>query len=124
MVGAGAVCGCMAIAAADPATPGGVIPVCPTKALLGINCPGCGSMRMIQALTQLRFDDALRYNALGLLFVILLIWAWIAWLGKTLGKRIPDILQHRRAPQVIFVLVAIWFIVRLLPFEPFASLQV
>lgn len=81
-------------------------------------------MRMIQALTQLRFDDALRYNALGLLFVILLIWAWIAWLGKTLGKRIPDILQHRLAPQVIFVLVAIWFIVRLLPFEPFASLQV
>ncbi|QMV86198.1 DUF2752 domain-containing protein [Corynebacterium hindlerae] len=123
-VGATAVCGCVAVAVADPETPGGVIPVCPTKALLGINCPGCGSMRMIQCLTQLRFSDALRYNALGLLFVLILIWAWVAWLGKTCGKKIPDFLQWKHAPVVVGVLIAVWFVIRVLPFEPFRSLQV
>lgn len=39
LVAAGAVCGCAALAVADPTTPGGPTPVCPTKALLGITCP-------------------------------------------------------------------------------------
>lgn len=114
----------MAVAAADPATPGGVIPVCPTKAVLGINCPGCGSMRMIQCLTQLRFSDAVRYNAMGLFFVLLLIWSWVAWLAKTCGKELPDWLHWRFAPHFVLVLTSIWFIVRLLPFEPFVQLRV
>lgn len=81
-------------------------------------------MRMIQSITQLRLNDAIGYNALGFVFVLLLIWAWIAWLAKTLGKKLPDPLNHKYAPHVIGALVAVWFVVRLLPFEPFVSLQV
>ncbi|WP_236684275.1 DUF2752 domain-containing protein [Corynebacterium epidermidicanis] len=114
----------MAIAAADPTTPGGVIPVCPTKALLGINCPGCGAMRMIQCLTQFRFADAVRYNALAVLFTVLLLWAWLAWLLKTLGKTMPNWTGWKWSPHVVGVLTAVWFVVRLLPFEPFAQLRV
>ncbi|MEJ5928034.1 DUF2752 domain-containing protein [Corynebacterium sp. H128] len=114
----------MAIAAADPATPGGVIPVCPTKALLGINCPGCGSMRMIQCISQLRFNDALRYNALGFLFVLLLAWSWGAWMLRTRGFMVADWLNWRFAPQFVLVLTIAWFVIRLLPFEPFLHLRV
>lgn len=81
-------------------------------------------MRMIQAITQLRFSDALRYNALGLAFVVVLVWTWGAWLAQTLGKKTPNPLHHRLAPQAVLVLVTLWFIIRLLPFEPFVSLQV
>ncbi|HEY0229106.1 MAG TPA: DUF2752 domain-containing protein, partial [Mycobacterium sp.] len=41
---------CVAIWIGDPTTPHGPLPVCPTEALLGIDCPGCGSLRMLYSL--------------------------------------------------------------------------
>lgn len=123
-VGTASICACATIAAADPETSGGVIPPCPTKALLGINCPGCGAMRMIQCLTQGRLIDALRYNAIGLVFVFVLLWSLAAWLARTLGKDVPDLLAWRFAPHMVGVITMVWFIIRLLPFEPFMHLRV
>ena len=34
--------GCAGVWLGDPTTPGGVLPVCPFKALTGLDCPGCG----------------------------------------------------------------------------------
>lgn len=81
-------------------------------------------MRMIQSITQLRLFDAIAYNALGFLFILLLIWAWVVWLAKTFGRKWPDPLKHTYAPHVVGALTAVWFVIRLLPFEPFVSLQV
>ncbi|WP_131724959.1 DUF2752 domain-containing protein, partial [Mycobacteroides abscessus] len=48
---AGAVAaGCAAVWFGDPTTPGGVLPVCPLKALTGLDCPGCGGLRMVYSL--------------------------------------------------------------------------
>jgi hypothetical protein len=58
--------GCAVVWLGNPAVPGGILPVCPTKALFGIDCPGCGSLRMINSLLHLDLTEALRYNALGL----------------------------------------------------------
>ncbi|WP_296110916.1 DUF2752 domain-containing protein [uncultured Corynebacterium sp.] len=123
-VGAASVCACCAIAATDPQTPGGVIPECPTKALFGFNCPGCGSMRMIQSLVQGDFGAALHYNAVGILAVILLIWSWLAWTARSWGKRIPNWEHFRHAPMVVGIVIGLWFIARILPFSPFIELRV
>src|ERR1700743_2651601 len=70
---------CAAIWVGDPTTPHGPLPVCPTKALLGIDCPGCGTLRMLYSLMHGDVLAAARFNALGLVAVMLLIWAYGVW---------------------------------------------
>lgn len=117
-------CAGVLIAAADPETPGGIIPVCPTKALCGFNCPGCGSMRAISSLMQGRFLDALHYNALALIALLFLFWAWLVWAAKPWGVRLPHWKNYRYASVITGVVIALWFIIRLIPIEPFLSLRV
>jgi Protein of unknown function (DUF2752) len=116
---------CAAIWAGDPTTPNGPLPVCPTKALLGIDCPGCGSLRMLYSLMHGNVMAAARYNALGLAAVVLLMWAYLAWAyGRATGRRVRS-WQHRRwSAAVTLALVAAWFVVRNIPFAPFSALYV
>ena len=123
-VAAGAMCGCFLLTLADPTTPGGPTPLCPTKALLGINCPGCGTARMIYSLCHLDIPAAVHYNAVGFLALILVGWSWLSWFATTLGKRIPKWNDWRYSSIAVGVVITVWFVVRLLPWEPFASLQV
>jgi hypothetical protein len=110
---------------ANPTVPGGILPVCPTKALLGIDCPGCGSLRMIYSLLHLDVTAALRYNAVALVAVLLLVWSFAAWTyGRIAGRPVLS-WQHLRwsAPAVLAVTLA-WFVVRNLGFGPFSALYV
>ena len=61
---------CTAIWVGDPTTPNGPLPVCPTKALLGIDCPGCGSLRMLYSASC----TAICWRPPGLT-----PWAWLRW---------------------------------------------
>ncbi|MCW2590755.1 MAG: hypothetical protein JWQ86_3182 [Mycobacterium sp.] len=120
---AGLLCG--AVWMGDPTTPGGPLPVCPTKALLGIDCPGCGSLRMLYSLLHGDVPASVRYNALGLVAVLFLLWAFGAWTyGRIVGRRIVSWQHQRWAAAVALVLVSVWFVVRNLPFAPFTGLFV
>src|SRR5271165_5376914 len=114
---------CAAIWVGDPTTPHGPLPVCPTKALLGIDCPGCGSMRMLYSLMHGNLPAAVRFNALGLVAVVLLVWAYAAWTyGRVTGRRVRGWQQKRWSAVVALLLVAAWFMVRNIPFAPFTAL--
>jgi hypothetical protein len=120
---AGLLCG--AVWMGDPTTPGGPLPVCPTKALLGIDCPGCGSLRMLYSLLHGDVPAAVRYNALGFVAVLFLLWAFGTWTyGRIVGRKIVSWQHHRWAAAVALVLVSVWFVVRNLPFAPFTGLFV
>lgn len=120
---AGLVCG--AIWLGDPLSAGGPLPVCPTKALLGIDCPGCGSLRMIYCLLHGDVIGAVRFNALGFVAVLFLIWAFGAWTyGRVIDRRVVSWQHHRWAAVVALALVAAWFVVRNLPMAPFSALYV
>ncbi|MGC7322706.1 DUF2752 domain-containing protein, partial [Mycobacteroides abscessus subsp. massiliense] len=69
VVAGAAAAGCAAVWFGDPTTPGGVLPVCPLKALTGLDCPGCGGLRMAYSLMHGDVLGALRYNAVGLVAV-------------------------------------------------------
>ena len=71
-------CVCAAVVWADPTTPGGPIPPCPTRALFGLWCPGCGSSRMLYSLLHLDVPSALRYNAVGVLAVLVSVLVGVA----------------------------------------------
>jgi hypothetical protein len=116
---------CAAIWVGDPTTPHGPLPVCPTKALLGIDCPGCGSMRMLYSLMHGDLPAALRFNALGLVAVVLLVWAYGTWTyGRLTGRRIGSWQGQRWSAVVTLSLVVAWFVVRNIPFAPFTGLYV
>ncbi|ORB85280.1 hypothetical protein B1987_17415 [Mycobacterium kansasii] len=116
---------CAAIWVGDPATPNGPLPVCPTKALLGIDCPGCGSLRMLYSLMHGNLLAAARFNALGLAAVVLLVWAYLAWTyGRLVGRRIRGWQRNRWAALVTLSLVLAWFVVRNIPVAPFNALFV
>ncbi|BBZ73248.1 DUF2752 domain-containing protein [Mycobacterium paraseoulense] len=125
VVAASATLMCAAIWAGDPTTPNGPLPVCPTKALLGIDCPGCGSLRMLYSLMHGNVMAAARFNALGLAAVVLLVWAYLAWTyGRVAGRRVRSWQHGRWAAVVTLGLVAVWFAVRNIPFAPFTALYV
>jgi hypothetical protein len=125
LVGAVAAGACAVIWFADPTTPGGFLPVCPTKALLGIDCPGCGTLRMIYSLLHFDFLAAVRFNALALVAVAFLFVAYGMWTyGRVIGRKVGGWQNHRWAAVVTMMLVTVWFVVRNLPFAPFTSLRV
>lgn len=116
---------CAAIWAGDPTTPNGPLPVCPTKALLGIDCPGCGSLRMVYSLMHGNLLAAARFNALGLAAVVLLVWTYFSWTyGCLVGRRIRSWQHGRWAAIVTLSLVLAWFVVRNIPVAPFSALHV
>lgn len=59
---------------------------CPWKKNFGIDCPGCGSTRMIKAILRLDFYQAFRYNplifSLCILGIIYLIYVFICKMLK------------------------------------------
>ncbi len=124
-VAAAAVGVCGVVWLADPTTPGGLLPMCPTKALLGIDCPGCGSLRMLYALMHGDVADALRYNAVGVVAVVLLVVAFGTWTyGRATGRTIRGWQHWRWSPMVALVVTVTWFVVRNLNFGPFPALYV
>lgn len=124
-VAVGAVLGCVVVWMGDPTTPGGPLPVCPTKLLLGIDCPGCGSLRMLYCVLHGDVAGAAGFNALGLVALALLVWAYLVWTyGRLTGRQIRSWQHHRWSAAVTLALVAMWFVVRNVPFEPFTALRV
>ena len=122
-VAAGA--GCAVVWWCDPTTPGGPLPVCPTKALLGINCPGCGGLRMLYSLLHGDLAAAAHFNAVALAALPLLLWAWGAWvLARWRGSRVLSFTHYRWTPGIALAVALMWSVVRNIPIEPFTALRV
>jgi hypothetical protein len=117
----GAVCGCAVLALVPPENTG-IYPPCPTSALLGLDCPACGTLRGMHALLRGRPLDALGYNVLLAVAVPLGVLVWLAWVRHALGGA-P--LRRRMPPwtvAVVAVLAGAFAVVRNLPFAPLSWL--
>lgn len=110
----------------NPTDPHNHLPICPSKLLFGIDCPGCGGMRMIYSLLHGDLTAAAHYNAVALVALPLLVWTWLAWTrSRWTGLPPARSWQHwRYSPLVMLVVVLGWGVLRNLPFEPFVALYV
>jgi len=76
--------------------------VCPTRALLGVDCPGCGSLRGLHDLVHGNVAESIGHNALlipGILFLVYAVFrrpgsrwavAWgIAFAVFTIARNLP-----------------------------------
>ncbi|MDI9914938.1 DUF2752 domain-containing protein [Rhodococcus sp. IEGM 1379] len=116
---------CAFISWSDPTTPGGVIPVCPTKALFNVNCPGCGSTRMLYSLIHGDVVGAAHFNAFGLAMLVALGFTYVSWTSARIRRK-PAVMWHqmRWSPVIILTLVLIWSAVRIIPIPSLAELRV
>lgn len=69
------------LGAVDP-NESGHYPLCPTKALLGVDCPGCGLLRGTHDLVTGNVSGALDHNFMLVAIVPIAIALWIAWLRR------------------------------------------
>lgn len=100
----------------DPNQPGHY-PMCPTLALFGIDCPGCGGLRATHALANGDLAGALDHNALFVVLVpaLIVLWAlWLrrAWTGVTPAPTARRLAVARIAPVVILLVVMVFAVVR------------
>ncbi|MSO26662.1 MAG: DUF2752 domain-containing protein [Candidatus Nanopelagicales bacterium] len=68
--------------AVDPNEPGHY-PLCPTRAVLGIDCPGCGLLRGTHDLLHGDVAGAIDNNALLVVLVPVAILLWVFWLFRS-----------------------------------------
>lgn len=120
-VGLAALGACAVVAAVDP-NQAGRYPTCPFKLATGLDCPGCGTLRAMHALTRGDLLLALDHNVLTVLLLPLLAWAWVGWLRHRRGTR-------REAPTLppavamgLAATFTVFWVVRNLPWDAVAWL--
>ena len=93
----GALAGIAYVGAVDPNSPGHY-PLCPTRAFLGVDCPGCGLLRGTHDLAHGNVAGALDHNVLLVVIVPLAAWQWARWLIRAYRGTAPAVTyeQFRR----------------------------
>lgn len=87
-------------------------PQCLFHRLTGLDCPGCGSQRMLHALLHGDLAAAWRHNALAVCLLPLL--PPMAWLELN-RRRHPRLLRRICSPPALYTLIALiagWFVAR------------
>lgn len=120
---AGVLAGVILLRQIDPHEPG-VYPVCPTKVLTGLDCPGCGGLRATNELAHGDIAAALDDNALVVLAVPFAAWLfarafYYAWTGRS-----PAPMSARRTKWItiaVVVVLTVFTVVRNIPGSFLAS---
>jgi hypothetical protein len=118
----GAVVGCALIALVDPGD-GGPYPTCPTRALLGIDCPACGTLRGLHALSRGRVGLALDHNLLLLVAVPVGALVWWRWVRAALGRPVTSIQLPRWVVPTAVAVATAFAVARNLPSSPVSWLD-
>ena len=59
------------------------VPLCPSRAVTGLDCPFCGGLRSVTSLVRGQIGDALSYNLLVTLAIPIAVLAWALWIWRT-----------------------------------------
>lgn len=93
-------------------------PVCPFHFTTGLHCPGCGTGRALHALVHGDLAHAVKLNVLAVATIpVFLALAARAALRPAESLPVPPLWLR----VAVYVLLGTFFLVRNLPFEPFAS---
>lgn len=100
--------GLLLVHAVDPGEPGNY-PSCPWLLVTGTFCPGCGTLRMLHALTHGDVATAVAMNPFALAALVLLAAGWVIWVARVhSGATTPTSLPQRAALGYLAVAVVYW----------------
>lgn len=88
--GLGVAAACAVVYAVDPNEPGHY-PVCPTRLLFGIDCPGCGMLRGTHDLLHGDLAGAADHNLLLFALVPIAVVLWVRWLRESWSGERPAV---------------------------------
>ncbi|KAA1423444.1 DUF2752 domain-containing protein [Mumia zhuanghuii] len=90
--------------------------LCPFAALTGLDCPGCGGLRAVHALTDLQLGVALSSNVLAVALVAALAVAYVAWIPRRLADpQARMIVLSTRTGLALLAVMGVFWIVRNTP---------
>jgi len=114
--GVGALSGIAYLKANDPRGPRTWVPVCPTKVLTRLDCPGCGGLRLVHDLLEGNTRAAVHDNLFMLACSPVLVYLLACHWGALLSGR--QFVVPRRMANGLLALAVLWTIVRNLPKWP------
>jgi hypothetical protein len=115
-LGAGALLGRV-----DPHVPG-FYPVCPSYALTGLYCPGCGTLRALHDLWHLDLAGAWSMNPLAVLALPVVIASWLAWVRRAVTGSPRRWISPPWVPVAVLVVVLAFWVLRNVPtLEPYLA---
>ncbi|MFA5554157.1 MAG: DUF2752 domain-containing protein [Phycisphaerae bacterium] len=101
-----------------------IFPPCPFKTITGFYCPGCGSLRAVHQLMHGHFIEAFRLNPLMVLFTVIMIAIFIAFLIPSEKiKHLRSRFSKMPIALIVLVIIVAYWLLRNLPFYPFTLLS-
>jgi hypothetical protein len=89
-----------------------LFPRCPFFVITGLKCPGCGSQRAVHSLLHFDLLGAIRYNALLVFSIPILL---VLFYAEAVRKRKPAFYAAVNRPLVIwtyFSITVVWWVIR------------
>ena len=87
-------------------------PRCVFKMATGLDCPGCGSQRAVHALLNGEFAAAVRYNALFLAEIPLLVAIVLAWVLRDRFPRFNRFVSSQPFILAVLAVIVGWTVAR------------
>ena len=121
---AGVSCACLCSGVAvywlDPST-SGVFPACPFRAVTGMYCPGCGTLRALHALLHGSVGPAFMLNPLAMMVLPLVGYALVSLIVEVArGRPLPRLFDSPRYTWALFIVVVSFWVLRNIPLYPFS----
>jgi hypothetical protein len=122
----------LTLAIVSRATDGALGVPCPLRLVTGLDCPFCGTTRMVSALLEGDVTGALAFNAPVFVAALVVGYLWCSWVAERLGWRwLPRLPRPRLSPpgrrrlkRGLVAAALVFMLVRNLPWEPFTALHV
>lgn len=113
----------LAMVSAFPPSQFNFYPKCMMYQWTGLHCPGCGGTRAVHELSQGRLQDAIRMNALVILFLPILM-AALVWQYFAHDQKKPffQLVTGPKSAWAIAILVIGFGVLRNIPIAPFTWL--
>jgi len=99
----------------DPGGGPGVFPPCPSRTLLGLDCPGCGGLRGTHDLLHGDVVGALDHNLLLPFLLAILAYAGLTVIAPLFGRQVRPLRPPRWALVVGAVVLVTFMVLRNLP---------
>lgn len=103
---AAAMAGCGYLYAVDPNQPGHY-PLCPTQAIFGVDCPGCGMTRGLYALLHGDVGRMLDHNVLLAVLIPFTALMWLSWVRRSWSGTRPAVSLAQARRQTRWSVVAL-----------------
>lgn len=118
----GAAGACLFLYAVDPAAENDPYPACPFRAMTGLACPGCGSLRATNRLLHGDIGAAVGLNALYVLMLPMLLYMFVRMAAEVAGRPLPRVAMPRWAGYAVVAAAVLFWVLRNIPVEPFSAL--